>query len=216
MKHLLASVAATTILAMTIAHPASAEDIQLMEGVTQRAGDNPLSEAGKYKKDCPWVIGMSHFGVNANTWTVQVAHESEGAAKKNSCIEKFILLDAGFDQGVIIASPASLMALLKAASYGWRQEAIAENAREISMLGQELHARLGTLAEHFSRIGKGLASATNAYNDAIASFETRVLSSARKFKSLGATSQEAEIIELRAIEGGARKLQNNLFEGDGK
>ena len=126
------------------------------------------------------------------------------------------LLDSGFDQGVVIASPASLMALLKAASYGWRQEAIAENAREISMLGQELHGRLGTLAEHFSRIGKGLANATGAYNDAIASFETRVLSSARKFKGLGATSQEAEIIELRAIEGGARKLQNGLFdEGKG-
>ena len=126
------------------------------------------------------------------------------------------LLDAGFDQGVIIASPASLMALLKAASYGWRQEAIADNAREISMLGQELHNRLGTLAEHFSRIGKGLASATGAYNDAIASFETRVLSSARKFKGLGATSQEAEIIELRAIEGGSRKLQNGLFDPEGK
>jgi DNA recombination protein RmuC len=126
------------------------------------------------------------------------------------------LLDSGFDQGVIIASPASLMALLKAASYGWRQEAIAENAREISMLGQELHGRLGTLAEHFSRIGKGLANATGAYNDAIASFETRVLSSARKFKGLGATSQEAEIIELRAIEGGARKLQNGLFDGESK
>jgi DNA recombination protein RmuC len=126
------------------------------------------------------------------------------------------LLDSGFDQGVIMASPASLMALLKAASYGWRQEAIAENAREISMLGQELHGRLGTLAEHFSRIGKGLSNATNAYNDAIASFETRVLTSARKFKGLGATSQEAEIIELRAIEGGARKLQNGLFDGNDK
>jgi DNA recombination protein RmuC len=126
------------------------------------------------------------------------------------------LLDSAFDQSVIIASPASLMALLKAASYGWRQEAIAENAREISQLGQELHSRLGTLAEHFSRIGKGLANATGAYNDAIASFETRVLSSARKFKGLGATSQEAEIIELRAIDGGARKLQNGLFDPEGK
>jgi DNA recombination protein RmuC len=126
------------------------------------------------------------------------------------------LLDSGFDQGVVIASPASLMALLKAASYGWRQEAIAQNAREISLLGQELHGRLGTLAEHFSRIGKGLANATGAYNDAIASFETRVLSSARKFKGLGATSQEAEIIELRAIEGGARKLQSGLFDPEAK
>ena len=117
------------------------------------------------------------------------------------------LLDSGFGQNVIIASPASLMALLKAASYGWRQEAIADNAREISQLGLELHARLGVMAEHLTRLGKGLGAATDSYNAAIASFESRVLVSARKFKELGATSQEAEIIELRAVEGGVRRLQ---------
>ncbi len=116
------------------------------------------------------------------------------------------LLDNGFGQNVIIASPASLMALLKAASYGWRQESIAENAREISQLGQELHARLGVMAEHLARVGKGLGAATESYNSAIASFESRVLVSARKFKELGATSQDAEIFELRAVEGGVRRL----------
>ena len=116
------------------------------------------------------------------------------------------LLDNGFGQNVIIASPASLMALLKAASYGWRQESIADNAREISQLGQELHGRLGVMAEHLSRLGKNLAGATDSYNQAIGSFETRVLVSARKFKELGATSQDAEIFELRAVEGGVRRL----------
>jgi DNA recombination protein RmuC len=118
------------------------------------------------------------------------------------------LLDSGFGQNVIIASPASLMALLKAASYGWRQESIAENAREISQLGQELHARLGVMADHLAKLGKSLGSATDSYNSAIASFESRVLVSARKFKELGATSQDAEIIELRAVEGGQRRLQS--------
>jgi DNA recombination protein RmuC len=117
------------------------------------------------------------------------------------------LLESGFGQNVIIASPASLMALLKAASYGWRQESIAENAREISQLGQELHSRLGVMADHLSRVGKGLASATDSYNAAIGSYETRVLTSARKFKDLGATSQDAEIFELRAVEGNVRRLQ---------
>ena len=117
------------------------------------------------------------------------------------------LLDSGFGQNVIIASPASLMALLKAASYGWRQESIAENAREISLLGQELHARLGVMADHLGRLGRGLTAATENYNAAIASFESRVLVSARKFKELGATSQEAEIFELRAVEGSVRRLQ---------
>lgn len=116
------------------------------------------------------------------------------------------LLDSAFGQNVIIASPASLMALLKAAAYGWRQESIQENARAISQLGQELHSRLGSMAEHLARLGRNLESASESYNSAIGSLESRVLVSARRFKELGATSQEAEIVELRAIEGGVRKL----------
>lgn len=117
------------------------------------------------------------------------------------------LLDAGFGANVIIASPASLMALLKAAAYGWRQESIAENARAISQLGQELHKRLGDMAAHLTKVGASLESASANYNAAIGSLESRVLVSARKFKELGATSQDAEIIELRAVEGGVRRLQ---------
>ncbi len=118
------------------------------------------------------------------------------------------LLDAGFGQNVIIASPASLMALLKAAAYGWRQEAINENTRAISQLGQELHKRIGDLAAHLARLGSNLESATASYNAAIGSFESRVCVSARKFKELGATSQDAEIVELRAVEGGLRRVQS--------
>jgi ribose transport system substrate-binding protein len=103
--------AAVALLAATfLSGAALAEDVNLMDGVTPRAGDNPMVEAGKYKKDCGWVIGMSHFGVNANTWTVQVAHESEEAAAKNSCINKFILLDAAFDQKKQVADIEDLIA----------------------------------------------------------------------------------------------------------
>jgi DNA recombination protein RmuC len=63
------------------------------------------------------------------------------------------------------------------------------------------------MADHLAKVGKSLGSATDSYNSAIASFESRVLVSARKFKELGSTSQDAEIIELRAVEGGARRLQ---------
>jgi len=118
------------------------------------------------------------------------------------------LLDAGFGANVIIASPASLMALLKAAAYGWRQESIAENARAISQLGQELHKRLGDMAAHLTKVGASLEAASANYNAAIGSLESRVLVSARKFKDLGATSQDAEIIELRAVEGGVRRIQS--------
>jgi DNA recombination protein RmuC len=121
------------------------------------------------------------------------------------------LLDFAFSQNVIIASPASLMALLKAGAYGWRQESIADNARAISQLGQELHKRIGDMAEHLNRLGRAMDTATSAYNSAVGSFETRVSVTARKFKDLGATSQEAEIIELRAVEGGSRRLQATLL-----
>ena len=117
------------------------------------------------------------------------------------------LLDNGFGQNVIIASPASLMALLKAASYGWRQESIAENYRAISQLGQELHKRVGDMAKHLERLGSSLEQASASYNQAIGSYETRLSVTARKFKDLGSTSQEAEIIELRPVEGSVRRLQ---------
>ena len=118
------------------------------------------------------------------------------------------LLDTAFTQGVIMASPASLIALLKTAAYGWREQSLADNVRSMRELGQEIHSRLATMVDHLMKLGRSLDQATANYNSAIASFESRVLVSARKFKELGATSQEAEIIELRAVEGGARRLQS--------
>lgn len=118
------------------------------------------------------------------------------------------LLDNAFGQNVIIASPASLMALLKAAAFGWRQESIAENARAISQLGQELHKRIGDVALRMEKLGRALESASGAYNEAVGSFESRLSVSARRFKELGSTSQDAEIVQLRAVEGGVRRLQS--------
>jgi DNA recombination protein RmuC len=118
------------------------------------------------------------------------------------------LLDNGFGMNVIIASPASLMALLKAAAFGWRQESIAENYRAISQLGNELYKRIGDVAGHLERLGRALEGVTGHYNAAVGSFESRLSVSARRFKELGATSQDANIVELRAIEGGLRRLQS--------
>lgn len=83
MNRTLKAVAAGTLFAITAPFGgALAEDVWLMDGVTARTSNNPLVTADRFRKAPPWVIGMSHFGVNANTWTVQVAHESQGAAKK--------------------------------------------------------------------------------------------------------------------------------------
>jgi DNA recombination protein RmuC len=117
------------------------------------------------------------------------------------------LIERGVDQGVILATPTTLIALLRAVSYGWRQESIAENAREISLLGRTLHERLGKLAEHFSKLGRSLGNAVEQYNSAIGSFETRVLITARKFEELKATPEAATIAHLEPVDKIPRSSQ---------
>jgi DNA recombination protein RmuC len=117
------------------------------------------------------------------------------------------LIELGVSQNVIIATPTTLIALLRAVAYGWRQEVLAENAKAISELGQEIYKRLSDLGEHIQRLGKGLGTAVNAYNSAVGSLESRVLVSARRFKDLGASAVGAEIEEIPQIEVSSRLLQ---------
>jgi DNA recombination protein RmuC len=115
------------------------------------------------------------------------------------------LTDFGATQNVILATPTTLIALLRAVATGWRQEQVARNAREIQALGRELHDRLQTVVGHLSRLGDRMAGAVDAYNAAMSSFESRVLVSARKFRELG-SGGEAELETLGPTERIVRQL----------
>jgi DNA recombination protein RmuC len=123
------------------------------------------------------------------------------------------LIEDAFRQNVLIVTPATLVALLKTVYYGWRQEAITANAREISEAARELYDRLRVFAEHLAAVGKGLGGALGAYNRAVASFESRLLPQGRRFETLGpAAGQELE--PPVALEGVPRALAAAASEDD--
>ena len=115
------------------------------------------------------------------------------------------LLEDSFGNRVLIATPTTLIGLLRTVAYGWRQETIADSAKAISELGRELYSRLSTMTDHFAKVGRGLETAVRSYNETIGSLETRVLPSARKFKEHG-IAPAAELAPLGVVERAVRPV----------
>ena len=119
------------------------------------------------------------------------------------------LLEHAFGRNIVLATPATLVALLRTVAYAWRQEALARNAAEVRTLGRELYGRLATMGGHISKLGNALGTAVTSYNKAVGSLESRVLVTARKFADLGvADARSAETLAAPAqVESTARQLQ---------
>jgi DNA recombination protein RmuC len=122
------------------------------------------------------------------------------------------LLEFGAERRVFLASPLTLLALLRTVAHGWTQERLAEHAREISAIGKDLYERLCTMADHFGELRRRLDGAVNAYNAAASSLETRVLVSARRFRDLGVRSAR-ELDPLEPVSHRPRSLRASDLTG---
>jgi DNA recombination protein RmuC len=118
------------------------------------------------------------------------------------------LLEHAVASHVLLATPTTLIALLRTVAYGWQQEALADSAREVQDMGRELYKRLATFGEHMARTGRSLGGAVDAYNKAVGSLERNVLPQARRFHDLGVVGDaDKELPELETVDAVARRLQ---------
>ncbi len=117
------------------------------------------------------------------------------------------LLDFGVSNNVIIATPLTLIVLLKSAAYGWRQEAIAEDVRQVAVLGRRLYDRIGKMATDVAKLGQSIDRSAKAYNKMVGSMESRVLVSARKFKDLPAIGANNDLPLLESVETVTRSFR---------
>jgi DNA recombination protein RmuC len=125
------------------------------------------------------------------------------------------LLQHAFERNVVIATPATLIALLRTVAYSWRQEALAQNAQDVLRLGRELYSRLATMGDHVDKLGRQLNSAVDSYNKTVSSLEGRVLVSARKLVDLKVTTDDLDApkqIELVAKQVQAPELVASASE----
>ncbi len=165
-------------------------------GDAWRIGSRPHESVGGAQ-----VLGAG--GAGAGTWWCSSCRENPFSVRHSNRIAQ--LIDDGMQKKVVLATPTTLISLLRSAAYLWQQEKITQNAKEISDLGKELYERLKTFLGHFQTVGTSMERAVESYNKAVGSMESRVLVSARKFKELGAAAGD-EIPELDPVDEAPRAL----------
>jgi DNA recombination protein RmuC len=122
------------------------------------------------------------------------------------------LIEDAMARRVLVATPTTLLAMLRAVAYGWQQERVAESAQAISDLGRELHGRLAKLSALLATVGSRLNSTVRAYNEAVGSYEARVMPAARRFEDHGAVAAGRELGELEHVTLNARSVRTADFE----
>lgn len=125
------------------------------------------------------------------------------------------LLEDAMQQKVILATPTSFVALLRAVAYGWRQESLAKNAEQIRQVGEELYGRLGTFADHLGKMGRSLSSSVQHFNKAVSSFDSRVIPSVRKFSEMGLSAKK-EVDSVEQIELTTRDVESHNEDAETK
>jgi DNA recombination protein RmuC len=183
--------------------------LDAMEAVTDQERRAALERhAGQIRAHMNQLSGKAYWadlGVTPELTVMFIPGESFFAAAVD--LDRTLIEDA-MEKGVVLATPTTLIALLRAVAYGWRQEQIAASAQQISELGRQLYERLRLVTGHFEDLGDKIGKATDAYNKVIGSMESRILPAARRFRDLGAGTGE-EIPTLEPVDRTIRQLNAN-------
>lgn len=178
----------------------------LKDGITEQDRFTQLDRHARHVRDHIKALGSKSYWEKFDTPEFVVMF-LPGESYYSAALERDpALLEAGVDRKVIPATPTTLISLLKAVAYGWRQEKLAQNAQEISDLGRDLYKRLSTYGGHMQRVGKGLAGAIGSYNDAVGSLERSVMPAARRFQNLQGIGNEDDLPDLDALDLNPRQL----------
>jgi DNA recombination protein RmuC len=185
---------------------ASAAYLDAMETEDQVARDGKLRAHARQVRDHVVALGNKTYWAHFQPAPDLVIMFLPGEALLSTALQRDSgLLEFSLARGVMLASPLTLVALLRAVAFGWQQEKIAKNAQEISELGRQLYDRIRVMAVHFEDVARGLTRSVESYNKAIGSLESRVLVTARRLKDKGVTAPE-ELPDLETIDHTPRPL----------